>query len=62
MKKVLICLVLLSVIGCAKAITNDRVIEEKNKCLDAGMDYEIWTRGWDGRTMFVKCIKPPQEE
>jgi len=46
--------------GCYEAMTNDEVITEKDKCVKAGMDYEVIIRGEIGKPYAVNCIKPKQ--
>lgn len=45
-------------VGCSKPMTNEQIIQEKNKCLAANMDYQIWLSGLDYKVMRVTCTYP----
>lgn len=44
-------------VGCSKPLTNDEIIAEKNKCLAADMDYDVYLNGFDYKPRFVSCKK-----
>ena len=45
--------------GCAREITNEDIIVEKDKCLKAGMDYVVYEGGIGiPYPIRVTCLKP----
>jgi len=49
-------LAFLCVLGCEDAITNEKIIQEKNKCEAAGMCYELQRSGATNRLVLVECV------
>lgn len=45
--------------GCREPMTNDAVVKEHKKCLEAGMRTNILMDGWTNQTVAVQCV--PQE-
>lgn len=58
MRKLLLILALLLLSGCAKGMTNDEIIAEKDKCLKGGMSYEILDNAVGQK--IVVCAKPEE--
>lgn len=58
MKKIMLLLFGIFLIGCSKPMTNEEIIEEKNLCERNNMDYELVISGWDYKVINVICIPP----
>jgi hypothetical protein len=43
--------------GCGpKELTNDEIIAESNKCMDAGFRANVLRNGWDWSVIGVQCL------
>lgn len=58
MKKITFTLLALLFLVSCNPMTNEQIITEKDKCIKAGMDYEIIMQG--NTALKVYCIKPKQ--
>lgn len=63
MKNLLVLILpLTSLVACApNVMTNEEIIAERDKCVKAGMDYEVLSGGLGTPEVYkVNCIKPKQ--
>lgn len=57
--KIFILIILLTGCDLPTGMTMDEIIKGKDKCLNSGMSYSIFSRAYDG-AQFIKCAKPEQ--
>lgn len=53
-------LAVIFIAGCTiePSISNEIIIAEKDKCIEAGMDYQLVINGLTYRVAAVRCTKP----